>query len=89
MGAMPANDEKRGSPEWADAARERGIKRFVDALGKRQHMRQRLGESEDRMARTGEDYRRTILSGAELPPPSIVRVTLVTVPVERIPSCAD
>jgi hypothetical protein len=66
--------------QWAEAARRRGRKRFVDALGKSHRVRQRVGESEELMARAAEDYRRALLSGADLPPLSTVQVTVETIP---------
>lgn len=80
MGVLPMNHQKGDSPaQWSEAARRRGHVRLRRAVDKNQRMRRRLDESEDLMARAAEDYRHSLLSGADLPPMSTVRVTAETI----------
>ena len=80
MGRIPPDGEKSDSPaHWSKAARERSREMLLRAVGKNRRMRQRLEEAEDLIERAGEDYRRSLLSGAGLPPPSAMEATAATI----------
>jgi hypothetical protein len=67
-------------------ARRRCMKLFLRAVRTNQDARNRFCDTEDRMERAAEEYRRAVLLGADLPPMSTIEVTVDTV---RIPGGAD
>lgn len=83
MGAIPAGDGKPVTrAQWSAAARRRGMQRLLGAVDSNHQMRRRLEEAEDLIARAGEDYRRSQLTGAALSPPSPIQTIAETIQLD-------
>jgi hypothetical protein len=80
------DDERTDPARWCEDALRRAYERTFYALRKVRRAQQRLFDTEDRMGRADDDYQRTVLAGAHLPPRlSTLRVTARIVRLDRTP----
>jgi len=76
------DEERTNLAQWSKAARQRSRKAILHKVRKKREAKQRFFDTEDRMERTAEEYRRALLLGADLPPMSTIEVTEETVRLE-------
>jgi hypothetical protein len=70
------DDERADLAQWSKDARQRSREAVLHLLRQNRRAESLLSDSEDRLGRAAEDFRRTLLSGTDLPPmSSTLRVT--------------